>query len=93
MKELPLSTKERSLSASQQDQEPHVPAPSKDHRSATPPRPSSFLSQRASSAFPLACVKGLYMFEVPLRLFIILTNDRGVEPLVKDKDFVTLDNL
>lgn len=65
---------------------------SKDRCSAAPPCPSSFLSQRASSALPLACVKGLYLFEVPLRLFINMTNDGCVEPLVKVKDSVTLDN-
>lgn len=93
MKELPLSTKERSPSASQLDQKPPLSASSKDHCSATPPCPSTFLSQRASSALPLACVRGLYTSEVPLRLFVNVTNDRCVEPLAKDKDLVALDNL
>lgn len=47
-------------------------------------------SQRASSTLPLACVKGLYLFEVSLMLFINMTNGRRVEPLVKDKEFVHL---
>lgn len=55
--------------------------------------PSSFLSKRASSILPLVWVQGLCPSEVPQVLFINMTDEHCVEPLVKDKDFVMLDHL